>query len=443
MHHLIPLVLQALTSVEEGKSIRVALRHTVESYNPTKEDESLVYYYVFEIYRRLNLIDLYIKTSSSSFSFRKIHSTRKSTLRLATYLLKIEDRQVSNVYNLLSDYFSQIDKLEFLPILQSIEEIKEKQLFENREDKASVLSLKFFLPTWIIRKFISQWDLKFTQDLIQSFQNPLPLYVRVNTLKTSMEEVKTSFTKKRIAYEEVKQIKSLLQIIETPIPIPRTSEYINGEVVIQQKSSAAVSLILNPQKDERILDMCASPGGKTAHIAALLQESDQITAVDLNDERMRILRNRLELLNVKNIELLQTDARKLHIEQLNRSYDKILVDPPCSGSGTYSSRPENRWRLKQRDLRWYVNLQRDLLQEAALMVKKGGSIVYSTCSLFHDENSEIINSFLEKNKGFYLDEQSIIIGVQKETEYGIVQEVFPHIHDTEGFFIAKLKRNIS
>ncbi|TFG08641.1 hypothetical protein EU534_02690, partial [Candidatus Heimdallarchaeota archaeon] len=151
MRDLIHLIIQTLTDVEEGNSIRVALRHTIESLYLTKEEESQIYYTVFEIYRRLNLIDLYIKTSSSSFSLRKIHSNTKSILRLATFLLKIENKQVDEVHQLLLNYYSQINNIKLLTILYSIQETKEKTLFKNREDIPSILSLQFYLPTWIIR----------------------------------------------------------------------------------------------------------------------------------------------------------------------------------------------------------------------------------------------------------------------------------------------------
>ena len=117
-----------------------------------------------------------------------------------------------------------------------------------------------------------------------------------------------------------------------------------------------------------------------------------------------------------------------------------MVDPPCSSSGTYSSRPENKWRLKKRDLRWYVDLQKDLLEEASRLIKQDGVIVFSTCSLFHDENQNIITSFLEKNSDFKLEKPLPIIGIIKKTPYGEVQELYPHLHETEGFFVAKIRK---
>ena len=265
------------------------------------------------------------------------------------------------------------------------------------------------------------------------------MYVRVNDLKSNMEEITLGFEEQEIAFTRDNEIPNLLRIEKTPIPIPRTGEFQNGKVVIQQKASALVSLVLNPKSNELILDMCASPGSKTSHIAALLDNKSRITAVDINDERIKILRNRMKMLGVQPIEIIQGDAKQFS-KITTDTFDKILLDPPCSSSGTYSSRPENKWKMKQRDLRWYVDLQTDLLKEAAHLVKPDGAIVYSTCSLFHDENHTIISSFLQENEDFYLETPLPIIGTLRTTPYGEVQELYPHLHETEGFFIAKIRK---
>ena len=439
MQNLVPLILDALSIIEEGKSTRVALRSIVDNSDLTKDEESSIYYYVFEIYRKLNLIDLYIKASSSSFSLRKIHSYNKSILRLASHLLKIETKDVNEVYDLLSPFYAKINDLELLSLLHLIKNIDVEKLYENRDDLASKLSLQYFLPTWVIRKFISQWGEEFTKQLLPSFLNPLPLYIRINTLKADLNETLITLKEQGVELEDVKQIPNFFKILKSPIPVPRTEEYVTGRIIVQQKASASVAHVMDLQENDTILDMCASPGGKTSHISALLPNSKNITAVDLNDERTKILRERLDLLGVRNVKMIQTDARDLH-KKIEGRFDKILLDPPCSGSGTYSSRPENRWRLKRKDLSWYIGLQLDLLEEAARLTREGGVIVYSTCSLFHDENSTLINSFLDENSEFYLEISHPKIGLHTQTKHGIVQEMFPHLHDTEGFFIAKIKR---
>ncbi|MCG3258883.1 MAG: RsmB/NOP family class I SAM-dependent RNA methyltransferase [Candidatus Heimdallarchaeota archaeon] len=439
MNTLIPLILTSLEQVDEGRSIRTILRYHIQDNDLTNYDESLIYYHVFEIYRKLNLIDLYIKTSSSSFSLRKISFRMRALLRFATQLLKVEKENINHVIELLKPHYNKINDLELEDILHSINNLQEEVLYENKHDFASKAALRYFTPTWIIRKFIRQWGKDFAEKILSTFLTTIPMYVRVNDLKSNIEEITLGFEEQEIAFTRDNGIPNLLRIEKTPIPIPRTSEFQNGKIVIQQKASALASLVLNPKSNELILDMCASPGSKTSHIAALLDNKSRITAVDINDERIKILRNRMKMLGVQPIDIIQGDAKQFS-KMTTDTFDKILLDPPCSSSGTYSSRPENKWKMKQRDLRWYVDLQTDLLKEAANLVKPDGAIVYSTCSLFHDENHNIILSFLQENEDFYLETPLPVIGTLRTTPHGEVQELYPHLHETEGFFIAKIRK---
>ncbi|MCG3216274.1 MAG: RsmB/NOP family class I SAM-dependent RNA methyltransferase [Candidatus Heimdallarchaeota archaeon] len=439
MDSIIPFVIEILGGALRGKSSRIALRSAVETNKLNREEESALYYLVFEILRRLNVIDLYIKTSTSSYSLKKISSDNRAILRIATYLMKIENKDIEFVNNLLSSHFEQFSESNFLTILDLIQSVSEEQLYENRNDLASNLSIEYFTPTWIVRKFLSQWGVETTKKILPSFQQNLHLYVRINTIKANLEEILRIFHLNDISYSIVEEIENLVRIEENEIPIPQLEAFKEGKILIQQKASALVSLVLDPQEDDEILDMCASPGGKTSHIAALLKNKGKIVAVDMNDERVKILKDRMNLLGIKLVRIIQTDARELH-RKIETRFDKILLDPPCSGSGTYSSRPENKWRMNQRDLGWYVNLQKDLLNEAAVLLKTGGSIVYSTCSLFHEENHSVILDFLQENSNFKLVETTPMVGVTSKILNEKTQELYPHIHETEGFFIAKIQK---
>ncbi|OLS32543.1 MAG: Ribosomal RNA small subunit methyltransferase B [Candidatus Heimdallarchaeota archaeon AB_125] len=439
MDTLVPLILTSLEQVDEGRSIRSVLRFHIQESDLTDFEISTLYYHIFEIYRKLNLIDQYIKTSTSSFSLRKIKFRTRALLRFATQLLKIEKEPISRVIELLEPYYREIADLELDDLLLSINDLTEDMLYENKHDFASRAALDYFTPTWIIRKFSEQWGEDFTKEVLSTFLETMPMYVRINDLKSHLEEIITGFKEQKISFTIDSDIPNLLKIENSPIPIPRTKEFQSGKIVIQQKASALASLVLDVRANDQILDMCASPGSKTSHIAALLDNNSKITAVDINRERISILKDRLKLLGVKQVAIIQSDSKELSKITTDK-FDRILVDPPCSSSGTYSSRPENKWRLKKRDLRWYVDLQKDLLEEASRLIKQDGVIVFSTCSLFHDENQNIITSFLEKNSDFKLEKPLPIIGIIKKTPYGEVQELYPHLHETEGFFVAKIRK---
>ncbi len=439
MESLIPTIIYVLTEIDTGNSSRVTLRSTVSNKKLTRDDESTLYYLTFEILRIMNVVDLFIKMSSSSFSLKKIKPKTRSLLRLATFLLKVEKKPIEYVNEILEPHYKQIESLQLSTILVSIQEITETQLYENKHDLASRFSIKYYTPTWIIRKFLSRWNEKFTKDLLASFLQNLPMYVRVNALKANLKQIISVFEDKNIDYELVKEIRNLIKIIYSETPIPRLPEFDEGKFVIQQKASALVSHVLDPKPGEKILDMCASPGGKTSHIAAILGSGENIEAIDINEDRIKILVKRLELLGVKPTKIIKSDSRTFY-KKSKTKFDKILLDPPCSSSGTYSSRPEMKWRLKQRDLRWYTNLQSDLLKSASKLIETEGCIVYSTCSLFQEENHNIISAFLRENTNFSLVEATPMLGLFSELLENKAQELYPHLHETEGFFIAKIKK---
>ena len=439
MESLISTLIFVLTEIDAGKSTRITLRTTVADKNLTRDDESTLYYLTFEILRILNVVDLYIKMSSSSFSLKKINPKMRSLLRIATFLLKVEKKPITYVIEILKPYYQQVESLQLTAILESIQAITENQLYENKFDLASRYSIKYYTPTWIIRKFLSRWDERFTKDLLLSFLQNLPMYVRVNTLKADFSNIINIFERKNINYEIINEIQNLIKIVYSETPIPRLPEFEEGKFVIQQKASALVSHVLDPKSGEKILDMCASPGGKTSHIAAILGSGENIEAVDINKDRLKILTKRLELLGIEYAKIYETDSRTLY-KKTQTKFDKILLDPPCSSSGTYSSRPEMKWRLKQRDLRWYTNLQSDLLNSASKLVKSGGFIIYSTCSLFQEENHNIISSFLNENTNFSLTEAIPMLGLPSDLLENKAQEFYPHLHETEGFFITKIKK---
>ncbi len=439
MESLIPTLIFVLTEIDAGNSTRITIRSTVSNKKLTRDDESTLYYLTFEILRIMNVVDLYIKMSSSSFSLKKINPKMRSLLRLATFLLKVEKKPIEYVNEILEPYYQQIESLQLNTILESIQAITENLLYENKFDLASRFSIKYYTPTWIIRKYLSRWNEKFTKELLVSFLQNLPMYVRVNTLKADFKQIISVFEDRNISYELINEIQNLIKIVYSETPIPRLPEFDEGKFVIQQKASALVSHVLDPKPGEKILDMCASPGGKTSHIAALLGSGENIEAIDINEDRIKILAKRLELLGVKSTKIIKSDSRTLY-KKTQTKFDKILLDPPCSSSGTYSSRPEMKWRLKQRDLRWYTKLQSDLLNSASKLIESEGCIVYSTCSLFQEENHDIISSFLKENTNFSLTEANPILGLSSELLDNKAQELYPHLHETEGFFIAKIKK---
>lgn len=263
--------------------------------------------------------------------------------------------------------------------------------------------------------------------------------IRVNTIKTSMTEIKEILEKEEISFKEVPWNDFAL-IIENADEnrIRKLQIYNNGEIYMQSLSSMIPPIVLNPQANESILDMAAAPGGKTTEMACLSNNQAMITACEKNKIRCDKLKYNLEKQGVNRITIMQEDARKLSDFF---KFDKILLDAPCSGSGTINITDSNLEKYFSKEL--YIRAiktQKELLEKAAKIVKIGGEIVYSTCSVLKDENEKIIQNILNKNNFEIVPINMNIteIPILPTTIEGTLCVCPTKIY--EGFYVAKIKK---
>lgn len=263
--------------------------------------------------------------------------------------------------------------------------------------------------------------------------------IRVNTIKTCMTEIKEILEKEEISFKEVPWNDFAL-IIENADEsrIRKLQIYNNGEIYMQSLSSMIPPIVLNPQANESILDMAAAPGGKTTEMACLSNNQAMITACEKNKIRCDKLKYNLEKQGVNRITIMQKDARKLSDFF---KFDKILLDAPCSGSGTINITDSNLEKYFSKEL--YIRAiktQKELLEKATKIVKIGGEIVYSTCSVLKDENEKIIQNILNKNNFEIVPINMNIteIPILPTTIEGTLCVCPTKIY--EGFYVAKIKK---
>ena len=263
--------------------------------------------------------------------------------------------------------------------------------------------------------------------------------IRVNTIKTSMTEIKEILEKEEISFKEVPWNDFAL-IIENADEsrIRKLQIYNNGEIYMQSLSSMIPPIVLNPQANESILDMAAAPGGKTTEMACLSNNQAMITACEKNKIRCDKLKYNLEKQGVNRVTIMQEDARKLSD---SFKFDKILLDAPCSGSGTINITDSNLEKYFSKEL--YIRAiktQKELLEKAAKIVKIGGEIVYSTCSILKDENEKIVQNILNKNNFEIVPINMNIteIPILPTTIEGTLCVCPTKIY--EGFYVAKIKK---
>lgn len=296
------------------------------------------------------------------------------------------------------------------------------------------------VPDFLYNMLIEQYGVEVSNKIIEGFGQNRKLTLRINKLKTAVENVKKVLTDLNIKFSEVSWSEEAL-IIEgtTKQEILELEIYKNGEIYLQSLSSMIPALILNPEANENILDMAAAPGGKTTQMSAISNNLALITACEKNKIRAERLKYNIQKQGANRVNVLVEDSRKLDD---NFSFDKILLDAPCSGSGTINIFDEklNKYFTKELVDR-SIKTQKELLQKAIKVLKKGGEMVYSTCSILKQENEENIEKFLKNNQ---LEIVPIDIELLKDIPLlpskieGVITVCPNELY--EGFFVAKLRK---
>jgi len=284
---------------------------------------------------------------------------------------------------------------------------------------------------------------RFGQD-IDPFEIVLSPSIRANTLKISESELIKRFKDKGIVLKKVSELKYCYTLDKQDFSLASTPEYLGGLFYIQEVASQVPGLVLDPQPGDTVLDMCAAPGSKTTQLAQLMKNSGVIVALDVKNDRLRVLRNNLERCGVENVLTYSKDAR--YVSDLGIKFDKVLLDAPCSGNFVI----ENDWFIK-RELEGVVEcsvVQKSLLKSALSVLKPGGVLVYSTCSL-EPEEDELVIDWLLSNFKVELEEISLKIGseglvkVEKQvlsSELSKTRRFWPNLSKTQGFFVAKIRK---
>lgn len=288
------------------------------------------------------------------------------------------------------------------------------------------------IPQFLKEKIEKEYGLEILKKIETGFIETKPVTLRVNTIKSNAEKVKIELEKNNIEYEIVEWNKSAFIIKNVKEEeIRKLDIYNNGEIYLQSLSSMIPAIIIDPKERENILDMTAAPGGKTSQMAAIANNKVFLTACEKNKIRLDRLQYNMQKQGVRNINIMQEDSRKL---SNYFSFDKILLDAPCSGSGTENIFNSN---FTEELIKRSCKTQEELLTKALSILKHGGEMVYSTCSILKEENEEILNKVLKKFKA-----QIVPIQIPKEIPVlptsidGVVTICPTKLY--EGFFVAKI-----
>jgi 16S rRNA (cytosine967-C5)-methyltransferase len=285
------------------------------------------------------------------------------------------------------------------------------ELDDSTPERAAVLHS---VPGWLASEWFAELGPDEARALLAVVNEPAEAALRVNTLKAPDG---VTLAVRAHGVPGVPEGR----VLDEPFDVHGSALFADGLVIPQSRASMAVSRVLDPGAGERILDLCAAPGAKTTHLAALTGGEGEIVAVEQHPGRAKALRETCATMGAANVSVLEGDARAFVASE---PFDRVLVDPPCTGLGTLQSRPDLRWRREPSSIPELVELQHAILDAGAAALAPGGTLVYSVCTISRAEGEDVIDAFLEAHPRF------------TELDH---RQLLPHRDGTDGFFIARLR----
>lgn len=377
----------------------------------------------------------------SKLKMEKLSKWILNILRMGIYQIVFLDKipksaAVNESVNLAKRYGHHASANFVNAILRKIEKKDYEEMFQI-EDPIQKISLTTATPKWLIKELLKEKTLQEVEKICQASLQKPQLSIRINTLKTDREKVRKELEKLQI--DAKPGILEDFLVVDKMKQIEKLNIFKQGLCTIQDESAGLAALVLNPKEEERILDACSAPGGKTSYLAQLMKNKGTIEAWDIHPHRTKLVEKTARRLG---IQIIQAKVKDASIKQEDiEKFDKILLDVPCLGTGVIRRKPDIKWKHTESDIKEIKKIQKKILQNCSEYLKKGGELVYSTCSILQEENENNIYEFLEKNRNFKI----IPIAIDEKNDFYQYRErdgyikIYPN-KETDGFFICKIKK---
>ncbi|GIP48037.1 16S rRNA (cytosine(967)-C(5))-methyltransferase RsmB [Paenibacillus sp. DXFW5] len=444
------VALQVLTAVEqEGAYSNLLLNGALQKSGLTGPDAGLATELVYGTIQRLNTIDYFLEPFVTK-GLAKLAPWVRNLLRLSFYQLHYLDRipphaAVNEAVNLAKKKGHQGISGMVNGVLRSVLRRKEELRFPEGMDPVQRIALEHSHPEWMVKLWIRQYGEEAAEAICRANNEPPSVSVRVNRARISrnemirlMEEQGLQAAASKISPDGI--------VVHSGGNMALTSWYREGLISVQDESSMLVAEALDPRPGMTVLDCCAAPGGKTCHIAEIMEGRGRVLANDIHPHKAKLIEDQAKRLDLENIDTLSSDAMQLAERLDASSFDRILLDAPCSGLGVIRRKPDLKWAKTPGDVAEIAGVQRALLDSASGLLKPGGLLVYSTCTIEPRENAEMVASFLNRHPEFELavDEPAGWSGRQPlEAAAGRVEaglQILPQDAHSDGFYIARLRK---
>ncbi|WP_280769039.1 16S rRNA (cytosine(967)-C(5))-methyltransferase RsmB [Salipaludibacillus daqingensis] len=440
--------LDVLLKIEKNQAYsNLLLNDTIKKLTVSTKDVPLLTEIVYGTIQQQKKIDFYLEAYSKK-PLIKLEVWVHLLLRLTVYQLVFLDR--------IPDHAAINEAVEIAKrrghkgisgmvngILRSMlrGELPRVDAIENKVER---LAVETSHPEWLLTRWINQYGYTKTEEIAHANLTTPIHSVRVNTTVVSKQEVIESLQEDGLEVVESPNLEESLRIERGSIV--NTEAFKKGWLSIQDEGSMLVSHVLAPEPGEIVLDACAAPGGKSTHIAELMENRGDIKSIDIHPHKVKLILNQQERLGLSIIDGQVFDARQLNDEYKSETFDRILVDAPCSGLGVIQRKPDLKWAKRESDIERLSTIQQEIVESVWPLLKKGGRLVYSTCTIDNEENDRVITTFVNEHEDASFEEGFIdrlpkVMREKTEATPGKIQ-LFPGEFDTDGFFISSVMKQM-
>ncbi|EOS58013.1 16S rRNA (cytosine(967)-C(5))-methyltransferase RsmB [Paenibacillus barengoltzii] len=445
------VALQVLTAVEqEGAYSNLLLNGALQRSGLTGPDAGLATELVYGTIQRLNTIDYFLEQFVTK-GLAKLAPWVRNLLRLSFYQLQYLDRipphaAVNEAVNLAKRKGHQGISGMVNGVLRNV--LRRKAELHLPEGLAPVqrIALEHSHPEWMVALWIRQYGESAAEAICRANNEPPSVSVRVNRTRASRDEVLRLMEEQGLR-ASASPISPDGIVVHSGGNMALTSCYREGLISVQDESSMLVAEALDPQPGMNVLDCCAAPGGKTCHIAEIMEGRGRVLANDIHPHKAKLIEEHAKRLGLDNVDTLSGDALQLAERLEAASFDRILLDAPCSGLGVIRRKPDLKWAKTPEDITEITGIQKALLDSVSRLLKPGGLLVYSTCTIEPRENAEMVASFLSRHPEFELADELIswkergaLAAAAGRVEAGL--QILPQDAHSDGFYIVRLRRKL-
>ncbi len=375
----------------------------------------------------------------SKIRLKKISPWILNILRMTIYQIIFLDKvpksaAVNEGVNLAKRYGHRGSSNFANAILRQVDK-KDYETFFEIEDPIERISKTTSMPIWIVEKLTKENTIEKVEEICKASNIKPKVTIRVNKLKTTIQYLEQKLKEREITFKE--GILEDFLILDKAKNIENLDLFQDGYFTIQDEGAGLIAKILDPKPNEFVLDACSSPGGKTTYMAELMQNEGKIIACDLHAHRVKLVEENAKRLGITIIETRCADA-SIYNEKYKEKFDKILLDVPCLGIGVLKRKPDIKWKRKPEDITEITRIQQNILETCSKYLKPKGEIIYSTCSIFSEENEKIIERFVKENKEF--DYVTIHNPFTKKSSKNLKMIQLYQEEENDGFFICKLQK---